>query len=1050
MKHLFARRIACLVTGAVLLAATPAAAQGEPDGLARAVTLTLRETPLADALRAIASQGGFRLSYSSGVVPVDRRVSLSLRGVPAGEALRQALAGSGITWRTAAGQVVLVRGETPAAAQETGRVAGTVRAGGGGEPVAGARVTVAGTARAALTDVSGRYALDRVPAGAQSVTVERIGYRTKTVTGVEVRAGRTASLDLVLEGSTLVIAPITVTAERERGTARAMLVERQGAPAVVDVVGREQIDRSTDADAAEVVQRIPGAEIREGRYPVVRGLGDRYGEVTLNGVAIPSSDPYRKAVALDVLPSHLLESVLVSKAFTPDRPGDYTGGLVELRTRSVPRERVTRVSTGVAYNTETSLRRGLAFPGCSSGWTGMSDCWRFPSELNDGRDIDGFNFAHDPPLTDGRGPGEEEALAEALAASAPWAPVERDIPLNRSFSVTYGDVAGPVSFLAAGSWANAYNRRAGYADAVARERDGAPAYASDFRIREGTHDVTVGGSLAASLLLGTDHRLSFTTLYNRQNEERGIEREGFYASGDIDVRIPENRYVEHRLWSAQLNGQHLLGGATVDWRGAYSAVGRLEPGSRRVIYTTRTTRSTQETGYVGPVDGATWEFFSDRFSGEVLHQDLDEGVWTGGVDVTVPLRFWPGGASLKLGGATERSDRGVITRRIRFLPASGLSGLPGDVGTLDPNALFTPAHIGGADGQLTTDEPGNDRDSYDALSTVDAAYAMVDLQILPRLRLVTGVRVEDANQEVDAHRLFGPVDDAELQGTQGSTDVLPAAHLTWQPRSDMNVRGGVGRTVARPQFREIAPFSFQDFFLGYNTEGNPRLRRTVIDNADLRWEWFPSPSSVLSFGVFGKRFYLPIEPLVFGEQSGSVDLRYINTPRADTYGLEAEARVGLGGLSPILRPFSVNANYTALRTSVDSVAFRIRESVIVVPPSRRVIFGQTPYLLNLGLNYDHPRWGTLATLLFRASGDRLEIAPSAFSPALYEQGRSGLDAVVEQPLGRGLSVKASAERIVGSRVRFTQDFSGGEHVAPRVYDLGTTFSLSFTWDGGAR
>ena len=294
---------------------------------------------------------------------------------------------------------------------------------------------------------------------------------------------------------------------------------------------------------------------------------------------------------------------------------------------------------------------------------------------------------------------------------------------------------------------------------------------------------------------------------------------------------------------------------------------------------------------------------------------------------------------------------------------------------------------------------------------------------------------------------------AELEGTRGyneSTDVLPALNLTYRATSRMNLRGGVSRTVARPQFREIATFFYQDYFGGIAVIGNPGLRRTLIDNADLRWEFFPAGDAVVSAGVFFKRFHGPIEPLVVALGYKALNQTWINTREADTWGWEAEVRTRLGFVAAPLDAFTLSANYARLHTEVDSVAIRFPLTgtrIRRLTPETRSIFGQTPYLLNVGMSWDQPRWGTTVTALFNRSGRRLELASAEpVFPSVYELPRSELDVVVEQRLWSGFSVKATGSRLLGNDVRFVQQFDDGEEVVSRGWDAGRTYTLSLSWE----
>ncbi|MBB4638071.1 TonB-dependent receptor [Longimicrobium terrae] len=1043
MKFRVATWIAPVLAVAILMAPPASAEQRAAPALRRPVTASFRDAPLIDVLRAIAEQAGFRLSYNSGALPAQRPLTLVLRGVPADDALRRALAGTGFTWREAGGQIALVPAPAERAArQEAGRIDGRVVSAASGEPVPGAAVSVAGTALSVQTGPDGRFTLPRVPAGRRDVRVERLGYAAKSVTGVQVNAGRSTELEVALDARSLMLEGVTVTAEQERGSTGALLRERRQAATVTDVVGRRQIEASPDADAGAVLRRVPAAEVREGKYVYIRGLGDRYGNVTLNGASLPSLTPDRKSVPLDMIPSNLLESVVTSKGYTPDLPGDYAGGLVQLRTRDVPPQRILRLTTAMGYNSAGSLRQGWLFDGCDADWTAFATCTDLPESLPG----DTVAFG-----TGGQTAEERARIARAYSGVLPWTPTRREIPLNRGVELTYGDelriLGTPVGVISSLDWSDSYAARDGYVSRTVQGNitPGVLQYITDYSASGyGGRDVSLGGLAKVSVPFGSAHRVSLSGIMNRLQEDRVEILEGYASlTSDGHFATPQLARVQSTLWNLQLDGEHRLGRPVLEWRATRSRSERYEPGSRASLLR-GAGGGTEAGGYdgIGGTLESEYDWLNEPPGGRVLHGDMDETAWSGGVDLTVPFRLRGADARIKLGGALDLRERDALQRTLLFRVDDAARGTPLD-------SLFSDGNIGTV---VSTREFTRSDDSSVGESSVRAVYGMLDMEPLPRLRVVLGARVEAARQEVNAVNQFGDPA-ADLEGTRGfneSTDVLPALNLTWRLTPRMNLRGGFSRTLARPQFREIATFFYQDYFGGIAVQGNPGLRRTLIDNADLRWEAFPAGDAVLSTGVFFKRFHGPIEPLVVALGFKSLSQTWINTREADTWGFEAEFRSALGFVAAPLRAVTLSANYALLHTEVDSVAIRFPLDGTFIrrlTPETRSIFGQTPYLLNVGLGYAHPRAGTRVTALFNRSGKRLELASAeAEYPSVYELPRSELDLVLEQGLGRGLSFKLTGSRLLGNRVRFVQEFDDGQRVVSRGWDAGRTVNLSLSWD----
>lgn len=932
---------------------------------------------------------------------------------------------------------LLTLAAAPLSAQ-AGRIAGRVVNQQTGEPVPGAQVFVTGTQRRVSTDTEGRYSLPNVPAGTVSVTASALGYSAKTVTGVNVAAGAATELNLSLASATLLLDAVTVTAATESGSTQALLTERRRASTVVDAIGAEQIAASPDGDAAAALRRVPGVSVVDGKYVYVRGLGERYGATTLNGAPMPSPLPDRKAVPLDVIPSNLLESVVTSKTYSPDQPGDYAGGLVQIQTRTVPTQRTIRLSTSLGYT--AGVREGSAY-----GFDGGS--WDFFGFDDGFRDLPDTEIRNGAVVLPAEGP-ERDALARAFTRR--FAVRDADVPLNQGYSLSFGDEVGVLGrrlgLIASASISNSFSvPEENFERFYNLDAGGTPARDFDFDIAGAQRESSLGTLLSASMEVAPSQRITFSGTYNRLTEDQSRSYTGVYQGASDYVETYLTRYVANSIGNVQLRGEHLvapLGGLSARWRASYGRASRDEPGTRTVAYR-------------GDGPGQPVAFYSTSSSGLIFSQGLTEDLFSGGLDLRLPLSAGGRDMIVSVGGSADVRDRAVDARRLRLEPVGG--GLPQDVAGLTPEELFVPGRIGTGTGQFMIVDRGFTEDNYLAEQRIVAGYGMADVQLLPRLRAVVGARVESARQEVAVANV--PAGDTREfpRSVLDDTDVLPALNLSYELSGGMDLRAGVSRTVARPQFRELASFLYADYFGGVPTRGNPNLQRASIVNADLRWEWYFGEGSVVSAGGFYKRFTDPIEQvsLLLGTNPGR---SYANSESATLYGAELEFRAGLGALVPLLAPVSVNANVTVTESQVRGDSVRLYNPETPSMPltypvfaQDRPLFGQSPYVVNLGLSYFHPRTGTGATLLFNRFGRRLDALGTTGIPDIYEESRSQVDATVEQPLGRGLAVKLSMARLLGGDVRFTQTFPNGEVVDTRAYELGRTFSFSLSWEpGGGR
>ena len=908
---------------------------------------------------------------------------------------------------------------------QTGRIAGRLVDRQTARPVAGAQVFLEDQTVGGLSGIDGRYVLRDVPAGVHSVVVQMIGYATKTVTGVEVEADGVAVLDVALEFAAVAVEGITVEAAVEAGSTTALMTERQQESIVVDAIGSDQISRSPDGDAAAALKRVPGLSVVDGKFAYVRGLGERYSSTTLNGAPLASPMPDRKVVPLDVVPSELLESIVTAKSYSPDQPGDYAGGLVNLRTKDFPARRILSVSASSSLNTASTFEDGLRYAGGGLDFLGFDDGTRaLPALIPTDKRVAYPIFSR----------SDLERFGESFGGD--WGPSIQSLPPNTSLGLSYGDNLELFdrSFGVLGSltYSNSFGSRTEIVERVF-SKSGVADPEIDYEGQATTRSVSLGGLANLSYELTPTSRITASFLYNRLMDDEARTYEGFNLDSNADLRNHRIRFLAQTLINAQLKGEHRLGflaDAKFDWRGAWSRAQRYEPNTREVLYR--------------EADG---EFLFENFvsSGSVFHQDLVDDTYSGTADLDFPFTLGRGTrtGTFSLGGFASVKRRDAFTRRFRFLVIPG--------GTLDradrardPNDLFDNQTIGdGFELQEATFRP----DNYDASEDVYAGYAMVDAHMTGALTAMAGVRVESAAMEVVPRDLFdlrlAPLPSAWLQ----NVDVLPVANLTFRFGASMNLRLGASSTLARPQLRELAPFAFADYAGGYLTVGNPELERSRILNFDARWETFFGQGAVVAASGFYKSFDDPIEVSVL--PSSELLKTWVNGGTAVNYGVELEVRSDLAFVAPVLASVSLNSNLTLVRSEVNTPDV-IRVYVpgeggtdLPVVAKNRALQGQSPYVANVSLTYASRSGTSLASLLLNRFGRRIDAVGGQATPEIFEEARSQLDLVLEQRIRGGPKIKLSAGRLLGNVVTFTQ--GGGEL---RSWNAGRTFSLSLGWDTG--
>jgi TonB-dependent receptor len=897
-------------------------------------------------------------------------------------------------------------------AQETGRIIGRVVDADQGAPVAGAQVEVVGDSVRTVSAVDGRYTLQPVSAGTVSIRIRMIGFGPKVVTGVVVRAGQTTGQDVAMAAEVVQLAEISVSAASERGTVNRALEEQRNAVNIVNAVSAEQIARSPDSDAGQAVQRVSGVTVQDGKYVFVRGLGERYTTTTLNGSRIPSPEPERKVVPLDLFPSALLEGITTSKTFTPDQPGDFSGAEVNLKTREFPAERVISFSASGGFNTAATGRNVVKAPSAGTEWLGFGGRSReLPGPLGAAGDLSGTSFE------------QQKTLIGSLRNV--WSARAGDGAPNGGGSVVIGGetpIAGqPVGYIGSLSYSNSQEVQQDLTRGQAKVGD-QPGTALPFNSYAGSagrSSVLWGGLLNLSTRLGAGTKLSLNTTYTRtaDNEATLLDGDNEEFSQFNPLIFTRLDYTERAVRSNQIQGEHLLGGRHfLDWSVTNSATDRNEPDRSDIGYTGRPDPTT------GELVPAVW-VGQPRFATRTFSQ-LHEHSWDLAGNYRLQFGSPDAPIAVKVGTAYRTTDRDADTRAYDLINL----GLDDAARTAAPETIFTAANVSAGDFLLNANANGG---RYTAAERITAGYAQVQVPLGSRLELVGGVRAERWRLDVATRTTAGEIAPARPR----TTDALPALALTYRLSSDQNLRASATQTLSRPEYRELSPVPYFEQVGLATTIGNPNLRRALIQNYDLRWEWFPRAGEVVSLGMFAKRFSDPIEKVII-QAAGTNTLSYVNADKAHNYGVELELRKGLDMLAEGLRTFSLFANTTLMKSTITPG----NSGISALTNRDRPMVGQSAYVVNAGLGWGSESGGWAATLLYNVAGKRILEAGSGGLPDAYEQSRHLLDASLQIPVAQAFTIKLDGKNLLDAPYRLTQ----GEVLRTR-YLSGRVFGVTMSW-----
>ncbi len=925
-------------------------------------------------------------------------------------------------------------------AQATGRITGTLTDASNGETLFGANILVEGTTRGTTTDFEGAYTLSNLEPGTYTLVYRYITYATKTVTGIVVKAGEATRVDVALQPEAVGLGEITITADANRESAASLLAIQRRSVAFQDGLSIEQISRTGSSNVADAMTKVVGASVVDGKYVFVRGLGDRYSSTHLNGMELPSADPDKKAFQLDLIPSRLLDNVVTLKTFTPDRPGNFSGGLVDVATKQFPENYTFSFSMSSSYNNLSTFDNGLLPQRSSTDWLGYDDGMRaLPAELRGSPSIP----AHIQAQFDGAKAAELDRYSRAFNAEMAAGPVR--VPLNRSFSLTIGNQHGTRIGQFGYVFGGSYNRHtSSYADGQVGiyklvgdldQADGlTPVNAmTDAKTSESV-DIGLLGSV--SYRINPYNRVTFNAVRTQSGTSTGRYIQGFWdETNEADFQAYESRVIEYTqraLGSYQLQGRHMveaLGNLDVDWNLSLARNSQDQPDLRYL-----------ENGVLDNGNGeSTYSLSAGLFQRPArFFRELDEENRIASLDLTYPARTKQGQFKIKAGGYAQGVNR--VFRENRFDIYQGRSSATFTDFDLDWNRYF--AHAGVVDttnryvfGNYVVDA-SNPKNSYDADSETYAGYLMTELPI-GALRLVGGVRVENA-------RIRSASRDTTLGvGRLDDTDLLPSLTAIYALSENTNLRLAYTHTVARPTFRELAPYATFDFYGSFVFTGNDTLSRTLIRNMDIRYEWYPNPGELIAVSAFHKELDQPIERAIRPEVNKNMTVQNVATGRVS--GIEFEIRKNLGFLHDRLGNFAIASNYTVVRSSVDIPANELYNIRVSDPdaPATRSLAGQSPFILNVDLAYENRRSGFSGDLTFNRFGDRLHAVSIGAAPDIYERGTSSLDLMLRQRVGR-LQFSASAKNLLDSEVRFTQEFNG-RSFATQQYRTGRTFTLGVSY-----
>lgn len=863
-----------------------------------------------------------------------------------------------------------------------------------GVGVSDAGIQVVGTTVGTLSGVEGRYALNNIPEGTVTLTVRRIGFTPKTITGIFVVKGQTVQQDITLTAANVMLSAQVVTAEAERGSVNEALDTQRRSTNVVNSITSEQIAKSPDGDAAQAVGRVSGVSVQDGKYIFVRGLGDRYTQASLNGARIPSPEPEKKVVPLDMFPTGLLQTITTIKTFTPDQPGDFSGAQVDIQTREFPTRRTWTVSTS-ANGSDAVIGKKMIMPNYVQG-----DAFAFGSfDRKVPSFITGFgNFSKIRPTQT-----DYNRMVSDFRNS--WTPVATTGGVGGSTSLSVGGTDYGIGYLLSGTYSYSQEVKVNQVRSLALAQfSSEPSAVDTYTGETGKSSALWGGLANFSKLIGNRTRVAFNNTYNRTMDSEARQEQGLSENLGIPFIIARQKYVERSIYSSQVLVQsEITGNQKAEFSLTTTGVSRIEPDRSEFV----------QAIFTNPTNGQQMnpQWFSTSNEGAVrTFSDLSETAYEARGFYRIQFETF----ALKFGGLSRWAGRDANSTAYS-INASGISQTNRELPAEEIFKLYPTGNVWNV-------VPIGVGGTYTASDFNHAGYGMVEKDIGAQWSLITGIRGEYSNVLVKAQPTIGAVSATNPV----FADILPALAVTYRPNDFTNFRFSASQTVSRPEYRELAPIMYREVMGFDNVFGNPKLKRALIQNYDFRWEYYPNSGEVLSIGVFAKNFTNPIERVYQGS-SGTRIITFLNARGATNYGIELEVRKYL------FEQLMVSTNITVMNSTIS-----ITKGTSAVTNTQRAMVGQAPYMFNTGLTWNVG--DASMTLLYNVVGPRITEAGELPLPDVMEQERHLVDFSLRIPVLENTSLRMDLKNLLDAPYRFMQG-----PIVRESYRMGRGINIGFNW-----
>ena len=825
------------------------------------------------------------------------------------------------------------------------------------EPLIGATIEVADTSFKTVSDADGKFLLTGLKHGKYNITIKYIAYQSCTLTGVEAQKDASSNvISVKLKADEQTLEGVSVTAVQRKNTERAMVLETKKSDVIVSNISAQEIKATQDNNASEVIRRVPGVSLIDDKFVMVRGLSQRYNNVWMNGGAVPSSEADSRAFSFDIVPSGQIDNLTIVKTPTAEYPSDFTGGFIMINTKEIPSENSYNISAGLSYNNEAHFQSFLLNRRNSQWYTKKITPW-----------------------------GDWKASADMAHR---W------------------NLSGrKLGMIAAVNYSNEYrtnhsmqNNLFGLYD-VSHDQPNYLRHSTDDQYNLNTRL----GAMVNFTLLSKDgnSKYELKNIFNRLTNTRYTWRDGISAQSNLE-KSAEYYYRSRTVYNGQLTGKHTFSGDALDWSVGYAYANRRLPDRRRYL-----TDDALESGKFALTTG-------NDISREWTK--LNEHIISANVNNVYDMKLGSWVPKLHTGLYGEYRSRNYTTKEYIYNWNANDNNLPSGFRYIDIPTLLSDDQYSGED-KLYMLELSKWRNNYRGKNTLGAGYVSLSMPF-GALNVLAGVRFEHNDMELISNTR--DTEKSETSRHYKGDDFFPSLNATYRFNTHHQFRFGYGRSVNRPEFREVSSSVFYDFDLASSVQGNTELKNCYIDNLDLRYEFYPTDGEIISLAAFYKHFKDPIEWTY--TVTGGTDLVYSfkNAHVANNYGLELDIRKRLDFIG--LRNFSLSFNGSLIKSRVKFPAGSHEEN--------RPMQGQSPYLINTGLFYRHPTKGLSFAVLYNRIGKRIigvgrsegstGEEENARIPDSYEMPRDMIDLSATKTFGNHWELKLNVRDLLAQHVVYKQ------------------------------